>query len=67
MTQALAQSGETLNSMQWFPYIKGGPFRKWYGNNDYVIDWKDDGRTLRKLRHHTDELGLSTINLEYYF
>lgn len=27
----------------WFPYNKGGEYRKWYGNNDYVIDWFNDG------------------------
>ncbi len=25
----------------WFPYNKGGEFRKWYGNNEYVVNWKD--------------------------
>ena len=28
---------------KWFPCNKGGGARKWYGNNDYVIDWEDDG------------------------
>ena len=28
---------------KWFPYNKGGDFRKWYGNNDYVVNWEDDG------------------------
>ena len=28
---------------KWFPYNKGGEYRKWYGNNDYVIDWFNDG------------------------
>lgn len=28
---------------KWFPYNKGGEFRKWYGNNDYVINWLNDG------------------------
>lgn len=32
---------------KWFPYCKGGSFRKWYGNRDYVIDWNDDGNLLR--------------------
>ena len=26
---------------------KGGTYRKWYGNNEYVLDFKDDGRDLR--------------------
>lgn len=32
---------------KWFPHCKGGSFRKWYGNRDYVIDWNDDGNLLR--------------------
>ena len=28
-----------LGSTYWFPYNKGGAFRRWYGNNDYVVNW----------------------------
>ena len=35
----------------WFPYNKGGEFRKWYGNRDYVINWEDDGRDIRANGH----------------
>jgi hypothetical protein len=31
---------------KWFPYNKGGEFRKWYGNNDYLINWEDRGREV---------------------
>ena len=31
---------------KWFPYNKGGAFRKWYGNNDYVINWETNGRVV---------------------
>ena len=31
----------------WKPCNKGGSFRKWYGNNDYVIYWDDNGRAIR--------------------
>lgn len=30
----------------WFPYNKGGEYRKWYGNNDYVINWFNDGESI---------------------
>ena len=30
----------------WFPYNKGGSYRKWYGNQEYVINWHDDGFEL---------------------
>lgn len=32
---------------KWIPYNKGGEFRKWYGNNDYLVNWKDDGKEIR--------------------
>lgn len=28
---------------KWFPYNKGGEFRRWYGNNDYVLNWENGG------------------------
>ncbi len=31
---------------KWFPYNKGGEYRKWYGNNEYVVDWKDEGNVV---------------------
>jgi len=38
------------SSKKWFPYNKGGGFRRWYGNQDFVINWEDDGRELRAMR-----------------
>ena len=32
---------------KWVPYNKGGDFRKWYGNLNYVINWENDGYELR--------------------
>jgi len=36
-----------LSRKKWFPYNKGGSFRKWYGNNDYVVDWEKDGERIK--------------------
>ena len=51
-----AHSGiDALNSKKkWFPYNKGGDFRKWYGNNDYVVNWENDGW---EIKHFTDDKG----------
>ncbi|MDC3822965.1 BREX-1 system adenine-specific DNA-methyltransferase PglX [Pseudomonas aeruginosa] len=35
---------ETLK--KWFPYNKGGPARRWYGNAEYLLNWEDDGREV---------------------
>ncbi len=32
---------------KWFPYNKGGEFRKWYGNNYYFVDWEKDGFSIK--------------------
>lgn len=32
--------------IRWVPYNKGGIFRKWSGNDEFVVDWKDDGQLL---------------------
>jgi len=34
---------------KWFPYHKGGGFRKWYGNLFYVVDWENDGEEIKAL------------------
>ena len=31
---------------RWFPYNKGGEFRRWYGNNDYLINYANDGHDI---------------------
>ncbi len=31
---------------KWYPYNKGGKFRKWYGNQEYVVNWEHDGQEL---------------------
>ena len=39
-------SSDSNTRAKWFAYNKGGNFRKWCGNNEYVINWEDDGREL---------------------
>jgi hypothetical protein len=53
---------------RWFGYIKGGPARKWWGNFDYVVDWRDDGHRLQTERHPTeDRVWATNFNLEFIF
>lgn len=40
------QTALQLNG-KWFPYNKGGVYRKWYGNNDYIVNWENDGFDIR--------------------
>lgn len=34
--------------VKWFPYNKGGSFRKWYGNNELIVNWAEDGNEIKK-------------------
>lgn len=50
---------------RWFPHIKGskgGTYRKWWGNQDYVVNWEDDGREIRDFRPRS-----VVRNPDYYF
>lgn len=35
-----------MSQKKWFPYNKGGDFRKWYGNSDFFVNWENDGQDL---------------------
>lgn len=41
-------SSEKLGK-KWFPYMKGGQFRKWYGNQEYVVNWSDNGNAIKSM------------------
>ena len=60
------------DGMKWIPYNKGGEFRKWYGNHDYVVNWENDGceikeNTRRVYPQLGDNLGWKISNEKYYF
>lgn len=46
---------------KWFPCNKGGEFRKWYGNRERVINWKNNGKDIK------DYEGSVIRNPNYYF
>jgi hypothetical protein len=37
------------DNYKWYPYNKGGEFRKWYGNNFFVVNWLNDGDGIKKV------------------
>ena len=51
----------------WFPYNKGGEYRKWYGNNDYVVNWKDNGKEIRNVVGTNGRIASRAQNTQYYF
>lgn len=62
---------DTLTGVhKWFPYNKGGPFRKWYGNSDHVVNWEFDGREIKKYaieRNNGGHWSRYIQNLPYMF
>lgn len=38
------------SGLKWFPITKGGPFRRWYGNMTYVVNWENNGKELKNFK-----------------
>ena len=51
----------------WFPCNKGGAYRRWYGNNDFVVNWSNDGLEIRNLRNVDGALLSRPQNTGYFF
>ena len=62
----LVDSSESFGK-KWYPYCKGGGFCKWYGFNEMVVNWLDDGRELRNLRDNGGRIKSRPQNIRYYF
>jgi hypothetical protein len=53
---------------KWFPYNKGGDYRRWYGNNDFVVNWENDGHLLQTTMHPSGRrIWAHNFNLDYIF
>lgn len=55
---------------KWFPYNKGGSFRKWYGNNELVINWLHNGEEIKKfavIRNSGKHWSRFIQNTEFFF
>jgi type II restriction/modification system DNA methylase subunit YeeA len=63
----LSQETAKKADCKWFPCNKGGDFRKWYGNHEYVVNWQNDGKRLRSFTDHKGKLRSRPQNTAYYF
>jgi type II restriction/modification system DNA methylase subunit YeeA len=52
---------------KWFPYQKGGAFRRWFGNLEYVVNWENDGLELRTTTDSKGKVPAHAFNDEYIF
>ena len=62
-----ANSCEETYSHKWFPYSKGGEYRKWYGNLWDVVLWENNGEILRNLKDSSGKLKSRPQNISDYF
>ncbi|HPU77816.1 MAG TPA: SAM-dependent methyltransferase, partial [Thermosynergistes sp.] len=53
---------------RWFPYMKGGGFKRWYGNQEYVVNWERNGAEIRNfINPETGKAYSRPQNTDYYF
>ena len=57
-TSFIKYEENTFKNQYWIPYNKGGESRKWYGNLEYFINWKNEGKDLVRNRR---------TNKKFYF
>lgn len=56
--------------LKWFPYNKGGGYRKWYGNAEYVVNWENDGfeiKAFRDYKNSTLDSNMGVAGLPFIF
>lgn len=57
-----------LSNKKWFPYNKGGQYRKWFGNNEFVVNWENDGEEIKAYAAALYKSYTRTVkNMDYYF
>lgn len=59
------QRNRETTERRFFPYVKGGSFRRWYGNMEYVVNWESDGVEIRQAAIGAS--GGRVVNPELYF
>ena len=64
---AISTDDALTRARRWFPYNKGGEFRKWYGNNDYVVNWENDGFEIKHFTNENGKLRSRPQNVNQYF
>lgn len=52
---------------KWFPYTKGGAFRRWAGNYEHVVNWENDGQELLQMKDEGYKVGSTNHNLDFIF
>ena len=62
-----SRSSAVASMKKWFPCSKGGAYRKWYGNHEYVVNWFDDGQSIKDYSDDDGNQLSRPQNVEYFF
>ena len=62
------ESTTIKTDIKWIPYNKGGDFRKWYGNQEFVLNWQHDGKEAKDYAISLYKCVTRTIkNIPYFY
>ncbi|CAM8575023.1 BREX-1 system adenine-specific DNA-methyltransferase PglX [Escherichia coli] len=64
---AIDRKSALSSQKKWFPCNKGGTFRKWYGNQEYVVNWEYDGIEIKNCVDENGKLRSRQQNSTFYF
>lgn len=65
---SISREAAKASRKKWFPFAKGGEQRKWYGNNDTVVNWENDGFEIQNFKDEkTGRIRSHNYNLDYIF
>ena len=67
ITYGLSHNELTTKKYKWLPYNKGGEYRRWFGNQEYLVNWEDDGREIKDyavIRNHGKHWSRYIQNIE---
>lgn len=59
--------GASSGHYRWFPCSKGGAFRRWYGNNNYLLNWEGNGEEIKNYRDENGRQLSRPQNIQYFF
>lgn len=62
------REGAITSQMKWFPYAKGGGYKKWFGNQEYIVNWENDGLRIQNYKNPlTGRIRSHNYNLDFIF
>ena len=64
---SISNFSTSIEPAKFHAMTKGGKFRKWYGNNEYVVNWENNGSEISNFKDESGKLRSRPQNIKYYF